>query len=168
MLRSSARSPVAWRFLCCWRARTSTSAPPAIPPTTRAAAGRAQLRGSRSASGSSSASSTAAASVSSDSRRSTLSVSASEGSTGTSAERSSRSTSVIGVVLSQLLLELLDRSVNQHLGRALGAPQGPGDLPVVHVQGEPHDQGLAAIVGKVRHPGEHLLHLGSLLHDLLG
>src|SRR3954463_1193147 len=168
MLRSRARRPVAWRLRCCWRARPRTSAPPATPPTTSAAAGRAQLRGSRMAAGSQSASSIAAASVSSDSRRSTLSVSASEGSTGTSADRNSRSTSVIGVILSQLLLELLDRSVYQHLGRALGAAEHPCYLAVVHVESEAHDQGLATVVGEVRHSGEHLLHLGPALHDLLG
>src|SRR4051812_32060659 len=97
------------------------------------------------AEGSHSASSIAAASVRSERRRSSLSLSDSEGSIGTSAERSSRSTSVISAFLLQILLELLDGSMDQHLGGALGAPQRPRDLAVVHVEGEAHDQGLAAV-----------------------
>ena len=38
------------------------------------------------------------------------------------------------------LLELLDRSMQQHLGRAVGAAEGAGDLAVVHPEREAHDQ----------------------------
>src|SRR3954452_20090105 len=45
-LFSSARSRVAPRFLCCWRARTTTSEAPAAASTPAAPIERAQLRGS--------------------------------------------------------------------------------------------------------------------------
>src|SRR3954462_6647423 len=92
------------------------------------------------------ATSSAAISPCSVSRRSSLSVSDTGGSTGTSAERSSRSRSSSGIDLRrlvQVLLELPDRTVDQHLGCAFGAPQRAGDLSVVHVERESHDQCLA-------------------------
>src|SRR5687767_1288469 len=118
-----------------------------------AAAGRAQLRGSRIADISQSASSVAAASVSSERPRSRRSLSASGGSTGTRAERSRRSTrsmSLIAVPL-EALLQLLDGSVDEHLGGPFGSPERSRDLPVVHSQGEAHDQRLAAVLRKLRH-----------------
>src|SRR5215213_10871767 len=135
-------------------------------PTTTAAAGRPQLRGSRIAAGSRSASSSAAASVRPDSVRSSLSLSASGGSTGTSAERrrcSSRSPSII-LVLLKSLLELLDRPVDQHLGRALGAVERARDLAVVHPEREPHDERLAAVVRQARDALQHVLHVFAALH----
>src|SRR5688572_24847815 len=164
---SRAFRPLLWRFFCCWRARTSTSPPAATLPTTIAATGRPQLRGSRMADSSQSASSWAATSVSSDSPRSSLSLSASGGSTGTRAERSSCSTrSLIGFLL-EAVLQLLDCSVDQHLGGAFGAAQRPRDLAVVHAEREAHDQRLAAIVGKLRHSLEDLLQLLALRDELL-
>src|SRR5215208_8394205 len=153
---SRACSPVTWRFFCCCRARTRTSPPAATLPTTIAAAGRAQLRGSRMADISQSASSVAAASVSSYRPRSRRSLSASGGSTGTSAERSSCSTRSLIAVPLEALLELLDGSVDQDLGGSLGAPERAGDLPVVHTQCEAHDESLAPILGEVRHSLEDL------------
>src|SRR5829696_6814987 len=165
---SRACSPVTWRFFCCCRARTRTSPPAATLPTMIAAAGRAQLRGSRMADISQSASSVAAASVRSESPRSRRSLSASGGSTGTSAERSSCSTRSLMNVLHEALLELLDGPVDQHLGRSLGSPERARDLAVVHTQRETHDQRLAAVVGKLRHALEDLLHVLALLHEFLG
>ena len=49
------------------------------------------------------------------------------------------------------LLELPDRAVHQHLGRAVGAAQRPRDLAVVHAQREAHDQRLAAVVRQLLH-----------------
>src|SRR5215208_5891039 len=167
---SRACRPLSWRFFCCWRARTRTSPPAATLPTTIAAAGRAQLRGSRMADSSQSASSAAATSVSSESPRSRRSLSASGGSTGTIAERSrrsTRSTSLIAVLL-ESLLQLLDGPVDQHLGRSLGPPQRSRDLAVVHSQREAHDERLAAILGELRHALQDLLHLFAALHELLG
>src|ERR1700754_4017373 len=171
MLRWRALTPVTGRFLCCGRARTSTSPPAAALPTTIAVTVGTQLRGSRIADSSQSASSSAAASVSSERPRSSLSESRSGGSTGTRAERSScstRSTSLIGLVLLvQPLLQLPYRSVNQHLGGSFGAAHRPRDLAVVHVEREAHDQCLAAIVGQFRHALQDLLHLLALLHHAL-
>ena len=96
---------------------------------------------------------------------SSRSVRASGGSIGTSALRSSLSTSFTHRVSFIRLLELLDRPVDQHLGGALGAAERSGDLAVVHVEREPHDQRLAAVVGQVRHAREHLLHLLAPLHE---
>src|SRR5215216_228795 len=162
---SSAWRPVDCRFFCCCRARTRTSPPAATLPTTIAAAGRAQLRGSRMADISQSASSLAASSVSSERPRSNRSLSASGGSTGTRAERSrrsTRSTSLISVLL-QSLLQLLDGPVDEHLGRPLGSPQRPRDLAVVHSEREAHDERLAAILRELRHALEHFLHLFTAL-----
>src|SRR5215210_5254249 len=145
---SRACRPVIWRFFCCWRARTKTSPPAAALPTMIAAAGRAQLRGSRMADSSQSASSVAAASVRSDSPRSSRSLSRSGGSIGTSAERSSCSTRSLIAVLLEALLELLDGPVDQHLGGSLGSPKSARDLAIVHTQRETHDQCLETILRK--------------------
>src|ERR671910_584081 len=163
---SSACRPVAWRFFCCWRARTRTSPPAATLPTTIAAAGRPQLRGSRMAESSQSASSVAAATVSSANPRSRRSLSASGGSIGTSALRSSCSTrSLIAAV--QALLELLDGSVDQDLRGSLGSPERARDLAVVHAERKAHDKRLASVLRQLRHALEHLLHLLAALHELL-
>src|SRR5215208_2317320 len=142
---SRACRPLSWRFFCCWRARTSTRPPAAMLPTTIAAAGRAQLRGSRMADSSQSASSAAATSVSSERRRSSRSLSASGGSTGTSAERNSCSTRSLIAVPLEALLQLLYGSMDQHLGGALGAPERARYLAVVHTQREAHDERLAPV-----------------------
>src|SRR3954465_5613278 len=127
------------------------SAPPAPAPITPAATIRAQRRGSRSALGSHSASSSTAASVSSVSVRSSRSPSRAGGSIGPSAPRRSRSTPLIAPVLLQPLLELLDRSVQQHLRGPFGPSQRACDLLVVHVEREAHDQRLAAVVRQRGH-----------------
>src|SRR3954469_25725253 len=165
---SSAWRPVVLRFLDCWRARTSTRPPAAAPPTTTAAIGRPQLRGSRMVESSQSASSAAATSVSSDSPRSSRSLSASGGSTGTSAERRSCSRRSLIRLSLEAVLQLLDGSVDQHLGGSLGAAERSRDLPVVHTQREPHDERLAPVSRELRHALEDLLHLLALLHELLG
>src|SRR3954452_550318 len=135
---------------------TSTSPPAANPPAAIAAAGRTQFRGSRSErssdSESSSAqaeSSSAAASVTALSVSSTRPENFSGGSIGRSADRSRLSTSRLGsaAIGAHLLLELLDSPVDQHLGRAVGAAQGPRDLAVVHTQRKAHDQRVAPVVG---------------------
>src|SRR5262245_27926527 len=137
------------------RSSTSTRPPAAIPPAAIAAAGRTQLRGSRSErssdSESSSAhaeSSSAAASVTALSVSSTRPARFSGGSIGRSAERSRLSTSLLGsaAILAHLLLELLDRPVDQHLRRPVGAAKGSRDLAVVHAEGEAHDQRVAPVV----------------------
>src|SRR5215208_8403267 len=119
------------------RSSTSTSPPAAIPPAAIAAAGRTQLRGSLSErssdSESSSAqaeSSSAAASVTALSVSSTRPESFSGGSIGRRAERRSLSTSpgVSAAIDVHLLLQLLDRAVDQDLGRSIRAPEGAGDL----------------------------------------
>src|SRR5436190_17379662 len=129
------------------RSSTRTSPPAAIPPAAIAAAGRTQFRGSRSErssdSESSSAhaeSSSAAASVTALSVSSSRPESFSEGSIGRSADRSRLSTSRAGsaAIGAHLLLELLDRAVDQYLGRSVGATKGPGDFAVVHAEREPH------------------------------
>ena len=56
--------------------------------------------------------------------------------------------SSLGSVIFHFLLQLFDRAVDQHLGRAVRAPQRPRDLAVVHAQGEAHDQRLAPVVGQ--------------------
>src|SRR4051794_40190768 len=92
----SANPRTPWDLLRCarWRTRRSTSAAPAAVPTATAAAGRAQLRGSRIAESSHDSSSSAASSVSSTSADSSRRDSSSGGSTGTSARRSSCSKSI--------------------------------------------------------------------------
>src|SRR5262245_9275791 len=138
------------------RSSTSTSPPAATPPAAMAAAGRTQLRGSRrersSDSESSSAqaeSSSAAASVTALRVSSTRPARFSGRSIGRSAERRRLSTSGLdsAAIVTHLLLELLDRTVDQDLGRTIGATQGPRDLAVVHGEGEAHDQRIAAVVG---------------------
>src|SRR3954449_2569970 len=162
----SAWRPCASLFFCFCRARTTISAPPAPAPITPAATSRPQRRGSRSALGSHSASSSTAASVIDVSRRSSRSLSRSGGSIGTSAPRSSRSTSLMAPVLLQPLLELLDRSVQQHLRGSLGPSERARDLLVVHVEREAHDQRLAPVVGKLRNALEPRLQLLPPLHDV--
>ena len=67
-----------------------------------------------------------------------------------SASRSRCSGSVIVLLrrpsLAHLLFELLDRAMDQDLGRAVGAPERTGDLAVRHPEREAHDQRLAAVV----------------------
>src|SRR4029077_15856557 len=115
----------------------------ATPPAAIAAAGRTQLRGSRrersSDSESSSAqaeSSSAAASVTALRVSSTRPERFSGGSIGRRAVRSRLSTSGADslAIRAHLLLELLDRSMDQDLGGSVRPPEGPGDLPVVHAQ----------------------------------
>src|SRR3954468_19153985 len=159
-------NPCASLFFCFCRARTTTSAPPAPAPTTPAATSRPQRRGSRSALGSHSAISSTAASVIDVSRRSSRSLSRAGGSIGTSAPRSSRSTSLIAPDLPQPFLELLDRSVKQHLGGPFGPSERARDLLVVHREGEPHDQRLATVVRQLHHTLEHVLQLLASLHDV--
>src|SRR5687767_1694756 len=142
-------------------APTTTSAPAATPPTAAAATGRTQLRGSRkdwsSESESSSAqvpSAAAACSVIAARVVSTRLARSSGGSIGRSASARSASRSMRpGSLISRLpslgihqLLELLERAVDEHLGRAVRLAQRARDLAVVHAQGEAHDQGLPALV----------------------
>src|SRR5262249_60587358 len=54
----------------------------------------------------------------------------------------------LGLGLVDEPLQLLDRSVDEHLGGAVGAPERAGDLAVVHAEGEAHDQRLAAVGGE--------------------
>src|SRR5829696_2955806 len=156
---------------------TITSPPAATPPAATAAAGRTQLRGSRSErnsdSESSSAqaeSSSAAASVTALRVSSTRPESFSGGSIGRRAERRRLSTSagVLAAIAAHLLLKLLDRPVDQDLGRSVGAAQRARDLAVVHAEGEPHDQGVAAVVGQKLQMLHHALQLLSSLDDPLG
>src|SRR5947207_14545490 len=162
--RRRALTPCASRL---WRARTTIRAPPAPTPTTPATTTRPQRRGSRSALGSNSASSWIAASVVSVSRRSRRSLIAIDGSTGTSAPWSMRSTSLISLLLLQPVLQLLDRAVDEHLRGALRPPERPRDLLVVHAEREAHDQRFAPVVRQRRHAGEHRLELLASLHDRL-
>src|SRR4051812_38084730 len=150
------------------RSSTSTNPPAATPPAAMAAAGRTQLRGSRrersSDSESSSAqadSSSAAASVTALRVSSTRPDSFSGGSIGRSAERSMLSTSPVlsAAIDAHLLLQLLDRPVDQDLGRPIGTTERASDLAVVHAEGEAHDQSVSAIVGKVLEVLHHVLQL---------
>src|SRR3954470_22678843 len=156
------------------RSSTSTSPPAATPPAASAAAGRTQLRGSRSErssdSESSSAqaeSSSAAASVTALRVSSTRPDSFSGGSIGRSAERRRLSTSpwVSAAIDAHLLLELLDRAVDQDLCRSVGAAERSSDLTVVHAEGESHDQGVPAIVGQKLQMLHHALQLLPSLDD---
>src|SRR6476469_6520627 len=168
----SARSvPWTWRFwrLCWLRTRTNTSPAPAAVPIAAAATGRAQLRGSRIAPSSQLSSSSAAASVRVSSVLSRRIDSVSGGSTGASARRSMPSMSANCSLTSghapggaDDLLELLDRTMDQHLGGAVGAAHGPCDLAVVHAQR------LAAVVGKLLDPLEDSRQLVAPLHEVLG
>src|SRR5829696_1557103 len=158
------------------RARTRTSAVPAEAPTTIAAAGRTQLRGSCMAPSSHASSWSAAASVSSTSVVSSRSTRSSGGSTGASARlsRASKSgtVSLIGLRGFAFLLhqpfELPDGAVNQNLRRAVGPAECPRDLAVVHSQREAHDQCLAAVVRKLLDRGQHALQLVAPLDQRLG
>src|SRR3954470_11689842 len=159
---------------------TITSAPPATVPTATAATGRTQLRGSRSASSSSSEnssaqleSSAAACSVMAVSVVSSRVARFSGGSIGRRASLNSASrrawlSSLTGSLLLHLLLELLDSSMYEHLGRAIRAPERPRDLPIRHIEREAHDQRVAAIVGEAVEPVQHQTKLLAPLHDLLG
>src|SRR3954462_794942 len=140
------------------RSSTRTSPPAATPPAAIAAAGRTQLRGSRSErsshSDSSSAqaeSSSAAASVTAFRVSSSRPESFSGGSIGRSAERRRFSTSPVlsAAIDAHLLLELLDGTVNQNLGRSIGAAERAGDLAVVHAEREAHDQRIATVIWEV-------------------
>src|SRR3954465_15415050 len=156
---TSSRARSGWPcFLERRWARTSTSAAAAVPPITTAAAGRAQLRGSRIAASSQSASSSKAVLVSSVRRVSSRSESDADGSTRASALRSSCSMSKFAsaIVLLQAFLELPDRPVYQHLGCALAAAKRPGDLAVVHVQREAHDQSRLPVFGQIGDAGEYV------------
>src|SRR5436190_8724492 len=150
------------------RSSTITSPPAATPPAAIAAAGRTQLRGSRSERSSESSSSfaqaessSAAASVTALRVSSTRPESFSGGSIGRSAERSRPSTSRTGsaAICAHLLLELLDRTMDQHLRGPVRAAQGPRDLAVVHPEGEPHDQRIAPVVREVLEVVHHPLQL---------
>src|SRR3954464_11901709 len=66
------------------------------------------------------------------------------------------------------LLELADRSMQQHLGRAVGAPERARDLAVVHPQSEAHDQRLAAVVGEALYTLEDALEVVAVLDERLG
>src|SRR5829696_5059191 len=159
------------------RNSTRTRPPAAIPPAAIAAAGRTQFRGSRSERNSDSesssahaASSSAAASVTALSVSSTRPERFSGGSIGRSAERSRFSTSRLGsaAIGAHLLLELLDRAVDQDLGRPVRAAQGARDLAVVHTQRKAHDQGVAAVVGQMLEVLHDALQLLASLDDPLG
>src|SRR3954466_1905854 len=159
------------------RSSTSTSPPAATPPAASAAAGRTQLRGSlserNSDSESSSAqaeSSSAAASVTALRVSSTRPARLSGGSMGRSAERSRVSTSRLGsaAIDCHLLLQLLDRAVDQDFRRPVRASQRPRDLTVVHAESETHDQGVASIVRQVLEVLHDALQLLPPLDDPLG
>ncbi len=66
------------------------------------------------------------------------------------------------------LLQLLDRAMDQHLGRAVRAAERARDLAVVHAEREAHDQRLAAVVGQQPHAVEHAAQLVAPLDQLLG
>src|SRR6185312_3917186 len=66
------------------------------------------------------------------------------------------------------LLELLDRSMDQHLRRPVAAPHGARDLLVVHAQREPHDQRLPPIVGELLDALEDPRQLVAALDEVLG
>src|SRR5829696_6007895 len=165
-----------WR----WRRVRSTTRPTAAPePTTAAAAGRpsrAQFLGSPSVESSHDSSSSAASSTSEPSVFSSRSWSSSGGSTGASAWRSMVSMSIARSLLMSSgrsfglldqLLELLDGSVHQHLGRTVGAAERPRDLAVVHPQREAHDQRLAAIVRQVLDTVQDALEVVAVLDERL-
>src|SRR5215218_7576377 len=155
---SAATRTLRWRR--CWRRQPSTSNPaPAAVPTAIAATGRTQLRGSRMERSSQPSSSSTASSVRFHSVRSSRCARSSGGSTGASARRmmSSKLSPAACSLMSTPpcpayvhdLLELLDRSMDQHLGGPVAAPHGARDLPVVHSQREAHDQRLSAVVRKL-------------------
>src|SRR3954451_8368344 len=149
---------------------------PAAVPTATAATGRTQLRGSRIDESSQPSSSSAASSVRLQSVVSTRIARSSGGSTGASARRMISSKLSPACSLTSTppclanvhdLLELLDRSMNQHLGRPVAAPQRAGDLPVVHSQGEAHDQRLPTVVRKLLDAIEDPRQLVAALDEVL-
>src|SRR3954453_7179157 len=122
------------------RNSTTTRPPAAIPPAAIAAAGRTQLRGARRERSSDSESSSAQADSSSAAASVTaLRVSSSRperfsgGSIGRRAVRSSVSTSLLfsAAIGAHLLLELLDRPVDQDLGSPVRAAERARDLAIV-------------------------------------
>src|SRR4029079_15164144 len=161
--RTSTAAPrtVRWRR-CWWRQPSRMSPAPAAVPIAIAATGRAQLRGSRIEESSQLSSSSTASSVRLHKVISTRSARSSGGSTGASARRM-MSSKLSGAAWSLMsappclayvhdLLELLDGPMDQHLGRAVAAPHGACDLPVVHTQRETHDQRLPAVVRELVDP----------------
>src|SRR3954454_10331903 len=138
---------------------------------TIAAPVRPQLRGSRIAASSQSASSSNATAVSSVRRSSKRSDNDADGSTGASALRRSCSMSKFGrasAILGELLFELLDRAVDEHLGRALGATKRAGDLAVVHVEREAHDQRRLPVLGERGDTGEDIAQLFAPFDEVRG
>src|SRR3954452_24342241 len=165
---SSARSGWPCFFERRW-ARTRTSAAAAEPPISTAATGRPQLRGSRIAASSQSASSSKATAASPLSRTSMRSDSDADGSTGASAVRSSCSMSKFAsAIMLQVLLELTNRPVYQHLRRTFGAAQRPGDLTVVHVECEAHDQRRLPVLGQICDAGQNVTQFLASLDQLVG
>src|SRR4051794_40818564 len=154
--RTSTAAPRTLRWRRCWRRQPSSTSPtPAAVPTATAATGRTQLRGSRIDESSQPSSSSAASSVRLHSVVSMRWARSSGGSTGASARRmmSSKLSPACSLIstppcLARVhdLLELLDRSMDQHLRGPVASPHGARDLPVVHAQREAHDQRLAAVV----------------------
>src|SRR5436190_9536737 len=162
---------------------TITRAPPASVPAVAAATGRTQLRGSRSAwrspSESSSAqleSSAAACSVMAVKVLSTRETRSSGGSIGRSASLSSSSSRMDPASFTvssprsilHLLLELLDGTVQQDLGRAVASAQRPRDLAIRHPKCEPHDQRLAAVLREPLQPVHDQPQLLAPSDDALG
>src|SRR5262245_52991098 len=175
--QASAMPRTGLRCLRCWlRTRTPTTPAPAAVPMAAAATGRTQLRGSRIDRNSQDSSSSAARSVSSCSVVSRRMERLSGGSTGLNAWRSRPSMSAAAWSLMSAhasacgddLLELLDRTMYKHLGRAVGAPHCPRDLPIVHTQREAHDERFAAVVRKLLDPDEDPGQLVAPLHQVLG
>src|SRR3954449_631473 len=179
--RTSTAAARTLRWRRCWRRQPSTMSPaPAAVPIATAATGRTQLRGSRIDDSSQPSSSSAASSVRLRSVVSRRAGRSSGGSTGASARRM-MSSKLSGAAWSLIcastppcladvhdLLELLDRSMDQHLGGAIAAPHRPRDLAVVHAQREPHDQRLAAVVRKLVETRDHLPQLFAALDHALG
>src|SRR4051794_33642522 len=177
------RTPLDWaRRLCLRRWVLSTTRPTAAPPPiTTAVAGpsaaRGQLRRSLIASISHDSSSSAASSTMLSSVCSSRRCRWTGGSTGASAARRRRSMSSkaesailpipVHVGLHDVL-ELADRTVQQHLGRAVGAVQGAGDLAVVHAEREAHDQRLAAVVGQLLDAAQDAGEIVTILDQPLG
>src|SRR3954469_19811413 len=173
---STAAATVRWRR--CWRRQPSTISPaPAAVPIAIAATGRTQLRGSRIERSSQPSSSSTANSVRFHSVVSTRCARSSGGSTGASARRtipsklSPAAWSLIStppcLAYVHDLLELLDRSMYQHLGRPVAAPHCACDLPVVHAQREAHDHRLAAVVRKLADALEDPRQLVAALDQVL-
>src|SRR3954463_4144876 len=157
--RTSTAAARTLRWRRCWRRQPRTMRPaPAAVPSATAATGRTRLRGSRMDETSHPSSSSAASSVRLQSVVSMRCARSSGGSTGASARRMISSKLSPAWSLTSTppcladvhdLLELLDRSMDQHLRRPVAAPHGARDLPVVHAQGEAHDQRLATVVRKL-------------------